>query len=359
MYKTSNLSIFIIFIIFTTLIVALGWAYRHAIIFALILAGIFYPLMDLFCKKYKISEQIASVSICICITLGIFIPFIYFVFQISQELIIFSQFLKIKQIAQATQLLEQYYNSNGIVASNLKNLLNYLHIAKDFAELQIVLINILKSFTIVAFNFFNSWVGNLLGNTLLFLLQYIVMIVFIFALLKNGKSIKIFLNRIIPLPTKIFETTLDKFNQMNFVTLVCNGLSGVIQGSIGGIIFWIAGIETVVLWSFMMMLLAFIPLIGMSIIYIPTAIFLLASGKLFAAAMVAGSCFVTVMIVENIFKPKFIGNRLAINPLLLLFGIIGGVSFFGAPGIFYGPIIITMFLTFVQFVNEEKNIKNE
>jgi predicted PurR-regulated permease PerM len=350
--KISSLPVFIIFIIFTALIVALGWAYRHAIIFALILAGIFYPLMDLLRRKYKISEQIASLSICFTITLGIFIPFIYFVLEITQELIIFSQFLNLNQVAQMTQILEQYYNSDGVLAIRMKEGLKYLEIY-TFADLQLQIIDILKGFTGAAFNFFNTLVGNLLGNTLLFLLQYIVMIVFIFALLKNGKYIKVFLNRIIPLPTKIFNTTLDRFNQMNFVTLVCNGLSGLIQGTIGGITFWLAGIETVLLWSFAMMVLAFIPLIGMSIVYIPATIYLLTTGKYFSAIFVFAGCFLTVMVTENVFKPRFIGKRVRINPLLLLFGILGGVSFFGAPGIFYGPIIVTMFLTFVQFVNEE------
>lgn len=350
--KISSLPIFIVFLIFTSLIVALGWPYRHAILFALILGGIFFPLMDILCKKFKISEQIASIGICICITLGIFIPFIYFTLELSQEMIVFSKFLNLDQVRQITQALEQYYNSNGILATRIKEGLTYFDIY-NFSQLQQQVIDSLRNLVGVSFNLMNNFIGNVLGNTLLFLLNYIVMIIFIYALLKQGKQIRVFLRRIIPLPRKIFDTTLDKFNQMNFVTLVCNGLGGLIQGSIGGVIFWLAGIETVVLWSFIMMVLAFIPLIGMSIIYIPTSIYLFATGKTYSAIFVLIGCFTTVMIVENVFKPKFIGKRVKINPLLLLFGILGGLSFFGAPGIFYGPIIITMFLTFVQFVNEE------
>ena len=350
--KISSVPILIVFLIFTTLILALGWTYRHAILFALILSGIFFPLMNILCKKYKISEQIASIGICICITLGIFIPFIYFILEISQEMILFSKFLNLDQVRQITQALEQYYNSDGIFASRLKETLTYFDI-DNFTQLQQQIIDILRSLTGVSFNFMNNLIGNILGNTFIFLLNYIVMIIFIYALLKNGKKIRIFLRRIIPLPRKIFDTTLDKFNQMNFVTLVCNGAGGLIQGSIGGILLWISGIETVILWSFIMIVLAFIPLIGMSIIYIPTSIYLFATGKIFFGFLVLVGCFITVMVVENIYKPKFIGKRVKINPILLFFGILGGVSFFGAPGIFYGPIIVTMFLTFVQFVNEE------
>ena len=134
--------------------------------------------------------------------------------------------------------------------------------------------------------------------------------------------------------------------------LVCNGVGGVLQGILAGMLFWIAGIETVVLWTAIMSVLAFIPIIGMSFIFIPTTIYLFIVGKWGWALVVFIGCNIISLVVENVYKPKFIGKKLQIDSLLLLFGIIGGLSYFGALGIFYGPIIITMFLTFVQFVKE-------
>ena len=81
-------------------------------------------------------------------------------------------------------------------------------------------------------------------------------------------------------------------------------------------------------------------------------IYLLIIGKWGWAIVIFVGCNVISLVVENVYKPKFIGKRLQIDSLLLLFGIIGGLSYFGALGIFYGPIIITMFLTFVQFGEE-------
>ena len=70
--KTSNLSVFIVFLIFTALIFAIAWPFRNAIIFALIIAGIFHPMVDMLHQKFKLSEQIASIVVCIVVTLGIF-----------------------------------------------------------------------------------------------------------------------------------------------------------------------------------------------------------------------------------------------------------------------------------------------
>lgn len=357
--KKSNAPIFVVFLIFTFLLATLAWSYRNSIFFALILAGIFYPLMMLLKEKFKISDAIASISICIVITLCIFLPFIYISYAVSSELIILSQFIKIENISQGSQIIKSFYLGEGIISANFRSSMSYLNIADSYPELETVIINFIKSIGVTSFNFFNTIIGNLLGNILTFLWDYIIMLIFIFALLKNGYYIKDFLNRIIPLPKKVIDTTFDKFNQMNFVILVCNGLGGIIQGSLAGIIFWIAGIETIFLWGVLMMLLAFIPLIGMSVIYIPTAIYLFINGELLSGVFLLIGCIATSFTIENIYKPKFIGKRVKINPILLLFGIIGGLSFFGPQGIFYGPIIVTMFLTFVQFVSEENIIKEK
>ena len=179
---------------------------------------------------------------------------------------------------------------------------------------------------------------------------------FTYSLLRNGKYIRKFLGKIIPLSDAVIDISFKKFNQMNYVTLVCNGLGGIIQGALAGILFWIAGIETVFLWTMIMSVLAFIPIIGMSFIFIPATIYLLIIGKWGWAIVIFVGCNVISLVVENVYKPKFIGKRLQIDSLLLLFGIIGGLSYFGALGIFYGPIIITMFLTFVQF-GEERHLQ--
>ena len=352
--QIPKITIFLVFLIFSFLMINLGWAYRHAIIFALIFAGVFYPVSEILKTRFKISDNLACIGVCICITMGLLAPFIYFAVEITKELVVFSQFLNANQIGIFTQFLEDFYNSNGILASRIKAVLAYLNIANEFEELQRNFIDFLKNSTVFAFNFMNSLLSDIIGNTFKFIVQYIVMIFFVYALLRNGNQIKIFLNRIIPLPTKIFEHTLYKFNQLNFVILVCNGLSGIMQGFVGGILLWIVGIETVFLWGASMAVLAFIPIIGMSLVYIPISIYLFISGKILFGFILLIGCFMIVFITENIFKPKFIGKRVQINPLLLLFGILGGVSFFGAQGIFYGPIIITLFLTFVQFVNEEE-----
>jgi predicted PurR-regulated permease PerM len=49
--------------------------------------------------------------------------------------------------------------------------------------------------------------------------------------------------------------------------------------------------------------------------------------------------------IEYVFKPKVVGNRVSMHPLIVFFAIIGGLKAYGILGIIYGPLIATLFLT--------------
>jgi predicted PurR-regulated permease PerM len=144
------------------------------------------------------------------------------------------------------------------------------------------------------------------------------------------------------------EDLINKFNQMNYVTLICNSIAGVIQGVLAGIVFWIAGVPAVILWALVMTLLAFMPIIGISIITIPTSVYFIITGQVLTGVSIFVSCSLISLLTENFFKPRFIGSRVQLNPIYVLLCIIGGMSTFGMGGIFYGPIIGIIFLTFAS-----------
>ncbi len=49
--------------------------------------------------------------------------------------------------------------------------------------------------------------------------------------------------------------------------------------------------------------------------------------------------------VDNLLKPKLVGQRVKMHTLLVFLSIIGGLNIFGILGIIYGPLVITAFLT--------------
>jgi predicted PurR-regulated permease PerM len=141
---------------------------------------------------------------------------------------------------------------------------------------------------------------------------------------------------------------IDKFKGMAGAILIGNGFGGFIQGVLGGVVFWIFGLPSAFLWGVIMGLLAFLPIIGIGVVFIPTAVYLILKGKLAAGIFFVVFYLILSMGVEYVFKPKLVGQRVKMHPLLVFFAIIGGLKLFGIIGIIYGPLVVTGFLTLAE-----------
>ena len=171
------------------------------------------------------------------------------------------------------------------------------------------------------------------------------MLMVIYFLLLDGDKLVAFIVDLSPLPSDQEWLLIDKFNDIAGAILIGNGLGGFIQGILGGLAFWIFGIPSAFLWGVIMGLLAFLPIIGIGVVFIPTAIYLFLKGKVAVSIFFIIFYFILSMGVEYFFKPRLVGHRVKMHPLLVFLAIIGGLKLFGFLGIIYGPLIVTGFLT--------------
>ncbi|MEI8347547.1 MAG: AI-2E family transporter, partial [Pseudomonadota bacterium] len=164
--------------------------------------------------------------------------------------------------------------------------------------------------------------------------------------------------QLIPLPEKEKELVLHRFVEMNFATLISGLTVGLIQGILAGLTLGIAGISSIFMWSTLMVVLAFVPVVGISLVYIPACIYLYLKGKVAAAILAFVLCAIISFGCDNWLKVKLIGNRIKINSLFVFFSILGAISAFGMAGIFYGPLIAILFLTFVEIYHKNYALKS-
>ena len=101
-----------------------------------------------------------------------------------------------------------------------------------------------------------------------------------------------------------------------------------------------------------MALLAFLPIVGIGVVFLPTALFLFLKGRIAASVFFVVLYAVLSFGVEYILKPKIVGNRVQMHTLLVFLSIIGGMKLFGILGIIYGPLVVTCFLTLVDIYHE-------
>ncbi|PIP93393.1 MAG: hypothetical protein COW00_02475 [Bdellovibrio sp. CG12_big_fil_rev_8_21_14_0_65_39_13] len=336
---------FIIFLIVLGMNLYIFTPLFHALAFAAILAGTFHPMHKRIVTKLKGNREWASALSCVVVFLVFVLPCVYLVFQLSQETL--QLYGAIREGLSETGVRDFFFGE-GWGAIVLNKVISLLHLDMSVEQLfQMGLVK-LQSYS----GLFISKLNGVLGDVISFLYQFIVMMLALYALFLEGPQLKNYIFKLSPLPNEQEQALLDKFNQMNFVTMVGNGVGGLIQGVLAGIAFWIAGFPSVVLWSTIMVLLAFIPLVGISIITIPAGIYLILKGQMAAGILLIVWCGIVGLVVENIFKPKFIGSKVKVNGLVLLFYILAGMGAYGMLGIFYGPLLCVIFLTIGElFVN--------
>ena len=315
------------------------------IIFGAILAGIFFRFNIYLENKIKCSRALASGLTCSVIFFVVLLPAVFILISVSKEAVGLYQNL-ITGLGQKE--INDFLFGDGAFATLVKRGADLFSINIELEMIKEKIVTLLKGASGGILSIFNKLIGDLFS----FLFDLVIMLIVSFALLTKGDSLKDYVFDLSPLPKDQEEKILTKFNQMNYVTLVCNGIGGVIQGVLAGIGFFFAGINSILLWTFVMIVLAFIPLVGISIVTIPASLYLVLTGKVFSGVLLFIFTALVGVLVENWFKPKFIGDRIQIDSSFVLLSIIGGMGVFGMAGIFYGPIVGILFMTFVEIYHD-------
>ena len=185
-----------------------------------------------------------------------------------------------------------------------------------------------------------------------FVFGFIFWVVVIFYLLVDGKVARKWFRDTLPMPVDEQRLLSARFMDMASSLVVGNGLAGIIQGVVGGVVFAAAGLPGPVLWGAVMGILAFIPVIGISIVFIPAFLILLIAGETFKAFVVFVPLALVSTLVEYWLKPMLVGRRGEMHTLLVFLSLIGGLAAYGAVGILVGPLMMTAFLTLVSIYRD-------
>lgn len=116
-------------------------------------------------------------------------------------------------------------------------------------------------------------------------------------------------------------------------------ITALASGLVAGIGLFIAGVPNIAFWTFMMMILGLIPLIGTALIWAPAAIYLLINGQIYMGAFLLAYGALVVGSVDNFLRPFLVDEEADLHPLFIILGVIGGIGVFGPIGIFVGPVI--------------------
>ncbi|MBM3727073.1 MAG: AI-2E family transporter [Acidobacteria bacterium] len=116
----------------------------------------------------------------------------------------------------------------------------------------------------------------------------------------------------------------------------------VAQGLLAGAGFFFAGLPSPLLWALAAAFFSMVPLIGTGIVWVPAVLLLGAEGHWGRAALLAAWSGGVVAMADNVVRPWVVGKQMNASPMLVFFALLGGVRIFGLPGLFIGPLILSL-----------------
>ena len=181
--------------------------------------------------------------------------------------------------------------------------------------------------------------------TVMFIFHFVVLLYTMFFFLTDGPHLVRTMLAYLPLPDGDKERMLGKFVSVTRATLKGTVLIGLAQGILGGIAFWIFGIQGATFWGTVMTVLSIVPGVGAALVWVPAAIILAATGSVWPAIGLVLFCALIVGSVDNLLRPILVGRDTKMHELLIFFSTLGGLLAFGAMGFILGPVIAALFLT--------------
>ena len=347
MEKGFILKLFLIILLGSIILLfRLFWTYISAIVLALLIVSAFYPLFIWMKNLFRGDERLSSLLMTVLIMLILIIPVGGFIGTLSNEAF---DFYNRTRDTVSLKKIQQGLKSNSIWAERIKKLSKLTHLELNLETIEKLATSVGKNVGL----FLSKQLSSVASNLFSFLIHFFLMILTIYYLFRDGIRLKDFISELLPFPIEQQELVVNKFRETGRAIIIGNGLSGIIQGILGGLGFFAFGLGAPFLWGTVIGFMAFIPIIGASAVFIPATLILLIQGKTATAIgyLFYNICYSSIM--EYLIKPRLIGKEMQMNPLLVFFGILGGLKLFGILGVIYGPLIITIFLTLAEIYRLE------
>jgi predicted PurR-regulated permease PerM len=176
-------------------------------------------------------------------------------------------------------------------------------------------------------------------NTLDFVVSLAIMLYLLFFLLRDGERLSARIKAAIPLRAEQMRDVLDTFGVVIRATIKGNVLIALVQGVLGGLMFWFLNIHAAALWGVVMGVLSLLPAVGTALVWVPVAIYLLLTGATWQGIVLIAYGALVIGSVDNVLRPIVVGKDTKMPDYVVLVSTLGGLAVFGPNGFVIGPVI--------------------
>ena len=194
-----------------------------------------------------------------------------------------------------------------------------------------------------------------LGQTVFgFALSLFVLLYLLFYLLRDEATLRQRIRSAIPLADADKNALFERFAVVVRATVKGDMFMALLQGALGGLMFWFLGIEAPLLWTASMAFLSLLPAVGSSLVWGPVAIYCLVTGSTWQGVLLIAYGALVIGLVDNFLRPLLIGNDTKMPSYVVLVSTLGGIEIFGLNGFVVGPMIAAMFITVWDIFSEAR-----
>lgn len=197
----------------------------------------------------------------------------------------------------------------------------------------------------------NMLLDTIQGISLLFI-NLVIMYFLLYYLLISHNKVEEKIIDIIPFNKKNSYRLFDEFKNVTYSTVISTGLLAILQATLMSFGFLYFGIPGAFLWGVIGLIFSMLPVVGISLIWIPAGLIYLVQQNYYVAIgiIIWGS---VVSLLDNFIRPYLQESTGSIHPLITLIGVFMGISVFGLLGIVIGPLILSYFILMIEMYKEE------
>ncbi len=298
---------------------------------------IFYPLCQK-TDKYIKSPNLRSLLFTTLVVILIIAPAIYLGVALAQEaMAIFDYSSEWVDQGKLDNLIDIKNSSFYLMLQD--KLSPYVDISQ--LDLNVIIEKSLQSVSRIAL----TQTTNILANAGIVIFDFSLMVFFMFYFFRDGEKLFNQIMEAVPADNIKSKKTLSHLRKVIESTMYGGVVVSLLQGFIGGVMFLIMGLPSPVFWGAFMSFLAFIPIVGPSLIYIPAGLLLIFTGSPVKGILLIIIGTFIVSQIDNILRPMLVSGKTGMHTMLLFISILGGIYVFGLLGIVLGPFIAAVFVT--------------
>ncbi len=318
--------------------VAFGWVvspFYGSILWAVVAAIVFEPLNRNMLRLLPRWPNMVALVTLVMIVAIVIIPAILVGTSLIQELLGLYGRIESKELNVAQIFADAQKNLPRSVTRALERfgLTDVDHFSQRFSD---GIANIVRVIATGAVNAGQSAFSFVVGIGMMLYLT--------FFLTRDGPGLVGMIQSKIPLVDEHKTALFEKFTTVVRATIKGSIIVAIIQGTIGGLIFWVLGIHAALLGGVMMGFFSLLPAIGTGLIWVPVAIYLLVTGSIWQGLVLVFCGFFVIGMVDNLLRPILVGKDTRMPDYVVLLSTLGGIGIFGVNGFILGPVVAALFM---------------